>query len=277
MPRSKKAMAGKGKRRKTGKGGLLTGGKALARLPGHRPLVDLPGQKTLIARTLFTNMYWSVFDYIAPTVNSSAHKTIQLNSIFDPGYTWSLISGKDTSSRGYAVVSPLYHEYLVSNVRAYVRMWNCSNCDVLVNLTTNLATAPTNTTNVDIVNRQEATVSRVLPRMATGSKNSEVEFSVDIPISKVAGMTKTQLQNDQGFISLIGASPTKGAFLQMQAWNIHQGGYMTSGQVLTEPIVNVAQFGDSEAAIFTQTANVGFNCRIVQHVQFLQPKQAVAA
>lgn len=117
--RGKKAAKNGSKRRKVG--GLLTGGKSLAKLPGKRPLIDLPGQKTLLARTLFTKMYWSVWDYMAAAAASEAHHSIRVNSIYDPGYSWTFGS-KNTSSRGYTIVSPLYVYYRVYSVKAFIKV-----------------------------------------------------------------------------------------------------------------------------------------------------------
>ena len=255
------------------KGGLLTGGKSLARLPGKSPLVDLPGQKTLVARTLFTRMYWSVFDYLAAAANSSSVSTIRLNSIYDPGYSWSL-GGKNTSSRGYSIVSPLYVEYRVYSVDLYIKVWNTANTDMLVQVCTNANTSPSNTSDVNLVQREESSMSKILPRAANGSEETSHEFKVRCPINKILGMSKEQYRTDQDTTSLIGTNPAAVAFLHIQCWNIHVGGFIAQSAGTAG---NVAQFGDDSAQITSTTGNIGFSVRMIQNVQLVQGRTATAS
>ncbi len=253
-------------------GGLLTGGKTLAKLPGRMRMVDLPGQKTLLARTLFTKMYWSVFDYLAASSGSSSVSSLRLNSIYDPGYSWS-IGTKNTSSRGYSIVSPLYVSYRVYSVDVYVKVWNTANTDMLVQLCTNTNTSPSNTSDVNLVQREESSMSKILPRAANGSSETSHEFKVRCPINKILGMTKEQYRTDENTESLISSNAAATAFLHLQVWNIHIGGYIdqTGGTA-----GNVAQFGDDSAQITSTTGNIGFSMRIVQNVQMIQARTATA-
>ena len=275
MPGFKRAR-GKPKRKNGEKrskvGGLLTGGKSLAKLPGKRPLIDLPGQKTLLARTLFTKMYWSVWDYMVAAASSTTYHSIRLNSIYDPGYSWTF-GTKNTSSRGYSIISPLYVYYRVYSVKAFVRIWNTANCDMLVQLSTNLNSTPSNATDVDLVQRQESSLSRILSRTAAGNKNSECEFAVEIPINKVMGLTKEQFRTEADTESAMGANPGAVAYLHIQGWNIHQGGYVAGSADET----NVPQFGDGSAEITTTSGGMGYSVRLVQSVQLIQAKNATAA
>lgn len=258
--------------RKAKKGGLLTGGKRLSRLPGKRRAINLPGIKTLVAPTLFTKMYWSVWDYIATTTGSVSYHTIRLSSIYDPGYSWS-VGPKNTSSRGFTVASPLYSQYRVYGVKVYLKIWNASNCDVLVQLSSNAATTPSNISDVDIVQRQEGSISRILPRVASGNDKTSCVFKVFIPIAKTLGMTKEQYRTDGNTVSLMNNSPAVNAFMHLSAWNIHTGG-VSSGAAQE---VDVMQFGDFAAAANTSTSAIGYSLRMVQSVQFIRRVGGTAA
>lgn len=252
-------------------GGLLTGGKALAQLPGGKP-INLPMRLTLVGRTLFTKMYWSVFDYLAAAANSSSVSTLRLNSIYDPGYSWSL-GGKNTSSRGYSIVSPLYVNYRVYSVDVYIKVWNTANTDMLVQICTNMNTSPSNTSDVNLVQREGSSTSKILPRAANGSSETSHEFKVRCPLYQVLGMTREQYRTDMDTMSPISTNPVATAFLHIQAWNIHVGGYLDQS---AGHAGNVAQFGDDSAAITSTTGNIGFSVRMIQDVQMIQGRTATA-
>ncbi len=167
--------------------------------------------------------------------------------------------------------------YRVLSVKAYVRVWNTANCDILAQLSTSRSTSPSNTTDADKVNRQEAALCRILPRVAAGSANSETEFAVDIPLHKVQGFTRDQYLTEESTASLIGGNSALASYLHVQAWNIHQGGYISAGGAGGDPIANVAQLGDSDAQITSSTGCIGYSLRMIQTVQFLMPRNATAA
>ena len=262
------------KKGKFAKGGILSSHDRLAKLGGHGKAITLPSLKTLIAPTLFTKMYWSVYDYILTPIADEAHHTIRISSIYDPGYTWSGIANpKDTSSRGFSVISPLYNQYRVYGAKVVVRMWNTSNCDVLVQLSTNAATGPANVTLPDLVERQEGSLSKILAAKVSGNENSTVEFTVWIPCNLALGMTKEQFRTDDTTVASIGGNPSLAAYLHLQAWNIHQGGYKVDNP---NAVVNVAQLGDSVADITTTSSSVGYSLKMVQSVQFIKRKLGLA-
>jgi len=268
----KKRTKGRTTARKFKKGGLLTGGKRIAKLPGRKKAISLPGVKTLIAPTLFTKLYWSVWDYIVSTAANVNYHTIRLSSIYDPGYSWN-IGAKNTSSRGYSVVSPLYAQYRVYGVKVYVRIWNTSNNDVMVQLSSGASTTPPNVSNVDIVQRQEGSLSRILTRVAAGNKNSETVFKVFIPLATSLGMTKEQYRTDGNTLSLINNNPAVNAYLHISSWNIHQGGQAQGGGA---DDIDIAQFGDTEAPVTHTSAAVGYSLRMIQSVQFIRRVQGSA-
>lgn len=253
-----------------GKGGILSNQGKLARLAGGKRAVNLSSVKTLIAPTQFSKMYWSVFDYILSPAADESHHTVRVSSIYDPGYTWGGVANpKDTSSRGYSVISPLYTNYRVYGARLTVQVWNASNCDVLVQLSANGATGPSNVTNRDLVERQEGSLSKILAGKAAGNKNSTHEFSVWIPCNEALGMTKEQFRNDPTTMSLIGGNASLSAYVHLQAWNVHQGGYLLDA---ANQVVNDAQMGDSGAAITSTTSSVGYSLKMIQNVQFIKRK-----
>jgi len=235
----------------------------MARLPGKRRALSLPGVKTLLAPMLFSKMYWSVWDYITAASASNDTHSIRLSSIYDPGYSWSL-GTKNTSSRGYTVISPLYSYYRVYGVKVFVKVWNVSNCDCLVQLTSNSSTGPSNTSNADLVDRQEGSVSRLLSRQSAGNASSATTFKLWVPMATVQGLTKEQYRTNASTESAMGTSPALNAYLHLTCWNIHVGGYDgLAGE-------NVAQLGDSAAQVSSTTGAVGYSLRMIQSVQFMR-------
>lgn len=143
---------------------------------------------------------------------------------------------------------------------------------MLAQVSTNLNANPSNTADVDLVQRQESSLSRILSRTAAGNENTAHEFAVEIPINKVMGLTKEQFRTEADTESAMGANPGATAYLHIQGWNIHQGGYIAGGV----DDANVPQFGDSSAQVSSTTGGLGYSVRMIQSVQLIQAKNATA-
>jgi hypothetical protein len=171
---------------------------------GYGPLQQVQRQAL---RVVFP---WTrIIGYVEAVVNTGSTYSFALNSCFDPDVT-----GVGSQPLGFDQYSALYGRYRVIKVRYEVTFISTSASYSNVGLYTSpIAAIPADFNAWSVMN---PTAKHAVLGQAVSGTNKHV-FSGTIDLATLFGITPPELRADQDFSAVIGANPTRLAYLHVWA------------------------------------------------------------
>ncbi len=173
---------------------------------GRMPLYFSPGLTAV--RKILT--YETVFGLTEASAGAGAFTSFRLNSIYDPDYT-----GVGISALGYSTYALLYSRYRVIRCRIFLRAVASTGVAGGAQTVGFIPTAnSTFTSNPLNWAAQPLAKSKVLMALNAGSRVMTT-MDYQIPLHRVAGVTRQQYLIDQDYGATFGANPVSNLFLHV--------------------------------------------------------------
>jgi hypothetical protein len=167
----------------------------------------------VVQPTIFPSEKRGVLTYatvvaVGPPAGGISDQVFRLNSIYDPDYT-----GGGSTVLGYSQAAALYQRYRVLSARATVT-WD----NMATNPITAFICATPNTvisTGINYIMGQRFAWSRGIGGVGG---NSTLTHAIDIPIYKVFGCPKKQVEVEHDFAATLTGSPQNTVYLHVGAY-----------------------------------------------------------